>query len=285
MMIPPGALKIDTYYPEEWTRIAAGLAPNAGNAECDSCGSDYFLEGSKITLLTYDRDPFGVAERLAGRLVDVETMRWLAVGKESPQPGRVCNECQAEFDLEGDRLRLVSCNNSRLLDRSSTAFSVEDWLRIGQDLPTVEEETQFEVDFDEALRNAYVGGQVGPDFPRRRDLIWAGPATLDDAPQGAFASDRAENRLRSGTLTLTTTEATFGGVFNRWKRTLDEIAGVSSEGDWIRLQFDGDAAVEFEVGALEMTCRLESGARKVNLTANDLMRRLRFEIDRAAVEV
>ena len=80
-------------YPEEWARVASGLEPGTGNAHCLTCDADYFVEAGTITLLSAREDPFGFAEIQLGRLLTLEEVRWLAVGKESPRPGVVCADC------------------------------------------------------------------------------------------------------------------------------------------------------------------------------------------------
>ena len=150
-------------FPEEWARVAVGLDPGAGNAECDGCEADYYLEGEKITLLTTKEDPFEFGEMYHGRLLTVEDIRWLGVGKASPNPGLVCEDCRCEFDRDQQYYRLAATSHRHLAKFIDQPKVLEDWHRLGEGLPTIHEEESFQAGLSQALREAYRNGEVSLD--------------------------------------------------------------------------------------------------------------------------
>ena len=264
---PASVGKFETLYPEEWDRLAVGLPPDAGNAECDACGADYFLEGESITLLGAAYDPFGFQALHQGRLLSIESCRWLGVGKESPHPGEVCADCGTEFDTAGPYRKLVGTSNRLLVGFIGQTLNAEDWQRAGKGLPLIHQEEQFETDFDDAVVRAYTSGQM-PFDDRNPEGVWSGPATRLDA-----ASD-GEKRS-SGQLSVTAGEVSFGGLLRKWRVPTSAITRAVGQGDTLTLEVSGEVdPVVFQVDPVEWTVQLRSGRRRLNLRAEHLALRL-----------
>lgn len=251
-------------YPDEWARVAANLEPNAGNAECPSCGADFYLEADRLTLLDAAEDPYGFAEGYLGRRLKVSDVAWLGAGKESPHPGVVCETCATELDQAEDRLRLERTHNRKLSRYLGEAYRLEDWHRLAQGLPLVGQEEEFRERMTETLLRAYLAGEIGFDFANH--VLWRGPAIRSE--DGA-----------AGTLTATCSEIVFGTLLRKRKIPLDEIRGVYAEGDEVVLALeDGEQA--YAVEPVELTAHLKSGKRTVRLEAGRLATRLEHELSR-----
>lgn len=245
-------------YPEEWSRVAAGLNPGSGNAVCNGCEADYFVDDQSLTLLDSPEDAFGFAERQIGRLLNMEDVRWLAVGKESPNPGLVCRHCDTEFDRDADYFRLVRSHNPTLSRYDGEPFTFEDWHRIAQNLPTIGDQANFIQGIDDAIATAYARGEIG--FDSRNELIWKGPASRDD---------------QDATLTITTEDIIFGGLLRKDRQPLDALTGARGQGDLLTLTYRGSPnPVEYELDPVELSVTLESGPRSVVLNAEHLASRL-----------
>ncbi len=251
-------LGFDRLYPEEWARVAAGLDPGAGNAVCNACEADYFVDDASLTLLGAKEDTFGFAEYQVGRHLDLEDVRWLAVGKESPNHGLVCPKCDTELDRDSDFFRLVRSHNPHLSRYIGEPFTFEDWHRIAQGLPTIGDEGDFQAGIESAIAQAYVEGHIG--FDNGNDLLWKGPASLDD---------------QEATLTITAGEIVFGGLLRKDRRPLDALTAARGQSDTLTLTFRGSTEpVEYEIDPMELSVVLESGPRTVVLNAEHLAARL-----------
>ncbi len=256
----PKPTKYSSLIPDEWARVAAGLDPGAGNAACDACGADYFVDGDRLTLLGVDEDPHGFADAYEGRLLNAEDVRWLGAGKESPNPGFVCDQCHTEFDRDGTYLRLVRSNNSHLIRRVGEPFTLEDWHRIVRGLPTISEEDAFVRSFDGLVLDAYESGRIG--FDPDNVVIWKGPATnLDD--------DSSSN------LTITSDEISFGSMLRKQRFPTDTVRGASASDSVLTLHVSGEREpLEFDIEPMDLEIRFESGLRSVTLDARNLAKRL-----------
>ena len=268
----PPPRRFTALYPEEWARVASGLEPGAGNAECGDCGAEYFSDGQTITLLATHHDPNGFAADYEGRRIALEDLRWLGAGKTSPHKGYVCEDCHTEFDFAGTELLLVYSRNRILGNRCEEAHDLEDWHRIAKALPLRGQEQVYLELAPEALRSAYFEGSVG--FDGHRDLAWKGSANrLDTGQEGAFAIDGSE--------------ISFGGLLRKWKRPVADILECIVDEEVVRFIFRGDEeVVEFALAPMDLTAHLKNGAYTVSLTPLDLCERLRRSMpQRGAREV
>lgn len=256
--ITPKPKQYHALYPEEWARVAIGLSPGAGNAACDVCHADYFVDDNRMTLLTTEIDPHGFGAEELGRLIDAEDARWLGVGKSSPHPGLVCADCGTELDLDGDYLRLVMTKHRLLLRQVGEPKKLIDWHRTAAGLPEVHEEQEFRTDVLTAIQYAYETGEI--NFDLKDQVIWKGPATRD---------------RQGGTLTIAKGDIQFGGLLKKWRAPLDALVGASAKGDCLELHFSGDEEpMSFQLTPVELTVHLESGNNSVMLSAQSLARRL-----------
>lgn len=257
---PSSYLKL---YPEEWDCVAAGLEPGSGNAECVLCDSDYYMESENVTLLACKDDPFGYAKSNLGRLLTLEDNRWMAVGKVSPHPGLVCQQCHTEFDKDGDYLRLVRSPNRRLLHHLDEPNKLPDWHRIAQDLPTIDEEPLLTERLLEQITASYKNGDIG--FDDGNSILWKGPAVNLDSNA-------------AGTLTISKTEFQFGGVFKKSKLPFDTIRSCRIENGALYFLVRGESEpFPFQVETIDLTVALQSGRYTVELGMQELADRVNKE--------
>jgi len=265
--VTPKPKKYHALYPEEWARVASGLPPGAGNAACDACRADYFVDGDRLTLLTAEADPFGFAAEHLGRLLDAENARWLGVGKDSPHLGFVCADCGTELDIDGEYLRLVKTKNRSLLHYIGEPRKLIDWHRLALGLPEVHEEEHFRTGALSAIQYAYETGEIG--FDAKNEVIWKGPAMRD---------------RQTGALTVAKGEIVFGGVLRKWRVPLDAVVEADAHGNTLGLRLSGEEATSiFELTPVELTVRLSSGSQTVTLGASNLARRLAVSARQSAV--
>ncbi len=246
-------------YPEEWARVAAGLEPGAGNAECDACSADYFLEGDLLTLLDANNDPYKFGGDFLGRQMTLEDARWLGVGKQSPNPGQVCDTCSLEFDVDGVYLRLIQADSRSLVRYQGQPKTQEDWHRLGQGLPTVDQEDSVSKNLDIELREAYRAGEIGFDDGQ---VAWKGEAL------------RLEDQSKA-VLLVNAQTITFGGLLRKWKTPSDSVLQATSKGNVLQLLLSGEREwLEFDVAPMTLYAQLQSGERPLSLSAADLAKRL-----------
>lgn len=269
--IPANTSQYGALYPEQWARIAAHLPASGGNAECDSCGADYVLTDTSITLINVDRDPYHSCDLLIGRHLSIEELRWLGVGKSSKQPGFVCADCGTEFDHDLYALKLVHSSIEALKNHLERSLAPFEWHRIGLNLPESQAETQFNDDLSDAIVQSYVRGEIGLEHPKRPDLLWDGPATKVFENEGNSESKLEE---KSGRLLITDEEISFGGLIKKWRVATGRLESVEMADELVEFTFDSGVAT-FRIEPIEMAVSLDSGNRTVRITPEQLVARLK----------
>jgi hypothetical protein len=260
-VIPPPEADAVPMYLDEWARIAAGLEPGAGNAFCDACKSDYWLDSHRMTLIDAPRDPYDFARDFLGRSLLIEDVRWLGVGKTSGRGGPLCDRCGTEFDRERTGLRLVRSPNRKLARQSGEVHAPLDWHRLAAGLPAESEENEFRERIDQLLREGYHAGAI--PFDSGTDIDWRGRAVRLDDEQEA-------------TLTVTASEVSFGGLIRRWRIPRESLVDVRAEEHELHLVLE-DEVIAFSVEPVQLVAHLRSGARDLPLTAEDLALRMTYE--------
>ena len=256
-------------YPDEWARVAAGLAPDAGNANCESCGSDFFIADGYVTLLSDTvNDPHGFAGNYCGELIPVADLPYLAVGKESGKRGLVCPGCDTEFDADGTDLTLVRTSHTRMRRHMRESHPLRDWHRIAQDLPTAGGEDEFKEDIALALVDAYERGDVDFD-PKDPEVLWRGSAFEVQQERGEGVTGRSQR------LIVGTDEVSFGGAWRKRRELVRDVKRVELAGDTVTLRLLGGEQWALKVEPVVLTFRLKSGRDKVELTAASLAKRLK----------
>jgi serine/threonine protein kinase len=168
----PESKEYTAFYPDEWARIAAGADPGAGNLRCETCQAEYFADQGKTTLIHYTKDPFGTVEDFLGQVVTDDQMRWIAAGKSSGNPGWLCEECDTEFDLDGEHIILVHSPNPQIKYLSGESHDQTTWRRIALRLPSALEEPELETKIELKLREAWICGELA------EDVFWKGSVTI-----------------------------------------------------------------------------------------------------------
>ncbi len=259
--VGPPPRRYTRLYPDEWANVAAGLPPGSGNAECDACGADFYLDSNTVTLLSAAHDPHRFAADYEGRRLRFEDLRWLAAGKSSPHAGFVCEQCHTEFDSMGEQLVLVHSTKKQLASHSGETRALEDWHRLARRLPQKGYEEELRDLLPRALREGYWRGDVG--FEGQASLAWKGPAQrLDIDQEGTFTIDHAG--------------ASFGGLIKKWKSDRNGLVSAFVQGDDLSLETGDGEVAEFELEPMDLTAHLKSGPCTISLTAEDLAQRLRL---------
>lgn len=255
-------------HPDEWARIAVGLDPECGNAECASCKADFFVDGEQVTVLDANWDPYEFFARHAGRLHTLDDLCWIGAGKESGNPGLLDATGSTEFDEEGGYLRLVRTDVRPIARYVGRLETLEDWHRLAHGLPRRGHEADLTATLDAGVREAFRTGFI-PFDSRRPELLWRGEAERIEE-----AADGEADRHR-GTLQVTKEAITFGGLIRKWKIPTDAVESARADGDSLLLSLKGESGlVEFVIGALDFTADLMSGPRTLRLDAGDLAARL-----------
>ncbi len=262
----PGAWS--ALFPEEWANVAAGLDPGAGNAACERCGADFFLDGDNVTLLSKGHDDlYGFAEVYTGRLLHRSDLPWLGAGKQSGHAGLLCSQCGTEFDKDGGSLQLVRSDEKRLRANAGRSLTLENWHRVAQDLPLSGEEASLDAAMADALVEAYCLGEA-PFDPRDDQLIWKGSASeLKGSDEGEVEGKRCTLCVRGGMLTLSRV---------LWRRGVDlhSLADVCCDGDVLEVTPEGCDPWRLLIEPVQRTFNLESGREAVLLGAEHLARRI-----------
>jgi serine/threonine protein kinase len=259
----PGA-KVQSYYPDEWARIAAGLPPDAGNCHCDSCGADFYQNEGTTTLLAFKTDPYKFGSRYLDKSIETADLPWLGAGKTSGNKGLVCGQCDTEFDDDGEFYVLIHTPSIRLSKFMSRALVMEDWHRLSQGLPMIGEEESFFARMDEASRRAFEERDILFD-DRNPNLYWNGQAN-------ELALEHEEwVEIGSGSLEINAQEITFGKMLRRWRAPLSSILNCTAEEDILSLSVSGESRIKtFEVEPVELRLHLASGERILKVTAESL---------------
>ena len=250
-------------YPDEWTRVAAGLSPGAGNTVCEHCLSDYFVEGDTITLLSDSGyDHYGFAAANTGRLFLRNELPWLAVGKYSGRPGLVSNS-GTEFDEETNGWKLIRTNSPIFGPHLDEVKSLEDWHRLAQGLPAVGQEEDLEHELTAALIEGFRRGEIDFD-PKAPHVYWRGKAV-----------DRESGK--SLKFELNSDGLTYGGLKRQFV-DLAHINSVTAAEDDLEIS-TYDRVLSWHVEPVEMQFKLESGKTAIVVGADDFAARfanLRF---------
>lgn len=269
-VVPPPQ-RFEALFPDEWAHVAAGLEPGSGNAACMLCQADYFLDEHGITLLSAgSRDAFGFAETHVGRLLDLERLRWLGVGKESGEPGMFCRTCGTEFDSVVDGMRLVRTSNARLALRPGGIHGLGDWHRIAQGLPLHGHERELDLEVARTLREAYQEGAVAFDS-RNPKLVWDGPCERYDLREDAWCS------LGRGRLTVDGEAITLGAVLRKVRVALSDVAHLEVVQGRLHLTV-GEEAWWIDVQPIDWEARVAGVTYRVQLTVDDLVAAVRTRI-------
>lgn len=249
-----------TLAPEEWARVAARLPLDAGNFVCEKCAADYYIENGNITLIDANADTFGFVSRFQGRLLKLEQIPWIAVGKQSGAEGLVCSDCQTEFDNDGSYLRLRGTTHRELIKYVDQARPLEDWHRLARGLPTAEDEDEYMQRFRELLRLGLAGGELhwGDDSD---DVRWSGQAEL-----------LAENSrpIAKGKLRISSSRVEFISRSHGFDFPLDAVLDIDADGDELRLRVAGRREwIHLIPEPVELTVDMESGRYDITLRAAD----------------
>ena len=249
---------------EEWARLSQSLSLDAGNAICNTCDADYFLEEDSVTLLDAERDAFGFLHLYQGRRLQRNQISWLAVGKLSGENGLLCRDCGIEFDYSGDYLRLREAPGPPLSFWIGKPLPFEDWHRVSRGLPQHNEQDQFIERFNNILKRELLTGNIEWDA-NESNVCWSSTARAVDAhDRTKLIGPKGHIKIKDGILE-------FQSRLSRMQIPLDAISDIEAMEDVISLKALGHREVlRFKIEPIELQIPLRSGTYDLLLTASDL---------------
>lgn len=263
----PGAYKI--MYADEWARVAAGLEPSVGNAECELCHADFFVDGGAITALSAPNDLHGFFENWGGQAIREYDLQWIGSGKSSGEAGLICSQCDIEFDgSELDQLKLVSTSNSVLRKRIGEILQLSDWHRIANELPIGAESDMLGTRLQIAVKRGYIEGTLAFNSAKP-DQIWQGTATIVGAENILIGNG-------STSVLVTNDDLQLGGGLKKTKLSLNDIEEIDFDEseDVLVLKFTGERCIEMIMEPVTLDVKLESGKLQIELDGKHLFKRL-----------
>lgn len=250
---PDPGLHVPPYDADEWLRIAHGLPPVAGNAECDRCRADFDLDGDLLTVIDAAYDPFGFGNDYRWRPLDRKLVRWLGVGKRSPNPGVVCEGCASEFDHHGRDFLLVDSADDHLAPFFGRTLSRVDWRRAAIGLPISEEFADVSDQVRAILLAEFRAGKR--PYQPHADAVWRGRASDESGAKFAVAFDAKE--------------LVMGGLLRKRRIPLREIRPVGWSDEAITLDL-GAASVTFAPEPSRLVVPMKCGTWTVEIRAGDI---------------
>lgn len=255
-------------WPDEWSRVAVGLSPDASEHQCTVCGSSYYKLDRGLTLAESPlaEPPLFVRDHMEQLLTPEAAAQW-AVGLHGTDPQLVCGECRTAF-LEEEELRLIRSSHPLLRSHIGEAKSLPNWRRTALDLPETGEEENLEADLRAALAEGYRRGQIDLNT-RKEELVWDGVGELD-----------LGRRSRPVRLTIFRDHIRYRRAMRQFRVELDEITELKfeRESERIVIECENGDTLPFAIEPSEWDIRLPSGSFKVTLSAFDLAARLRREL-------
>ena len=253
-----------TYYPDEWMSIAHGLSPASGNATCDHCSGEFDRTKTDITVLSAPTDPYGFARQFAQRALSLDQIRWLGAGKRSPKPGLVCEECGTEFDTIERGFELVDSPNVSLIRHTGEVYTIDDWHRISQDLPTSSEYDGLEADLIDRLSQSFRHGEIG--FTESSPEWWRGKAVDDRGRTVYLVADDQEMQI--------------GTLLRRQRIALKSILEIQLDSDVVSIS-TSESSKKVQILPIQLERRWSRQRWMLELNSLDFVERCRFEIDKA----
>lgn len=263
-------LRHKAYAPWEWARIAARLPLDAGNAGCERCRSDYFVEDGAITLLDANEDPYQCVPAILGKQMSLQQAAMVAGGKPSGEAGLYCTECDTEFDFDGDYLRLSGTMNPVMRETIGSVRTLEDWHRMALGLPSVTEEPDFLNELESTIRLGLLRGEIEWDDEGDR-CTWAG--TFNHVQ----LSDEGWDRIGSGRIRLESRMLVLSAGSRSRKIPLDAISQIREMDGALQIFALGEREpIQIEVLPVEMELGLNSGNYAVSLMQGEFLEALRL---------
>jgi serine/threonine protein kinase len=259
----------------EWARLAARLPLDSGNAMCLKCGADYFLEANALTLLDAVNDPFGFLAEHQGRRLELETVPWMAVGKQTGEPGLVCEDCGTEFDYDHDYLRLKHSDHPKLRSACDRALPYEDWHRLANDLPLNEDESEFTLTFLHELRKAVYTGEIAWDGNQSQSTRW------ESSIERLEPTDDGYRSVGKGNIFVDESGIRLTGRGANTQVPVDAIKKVDVENDVVILSISGERdPFFFRIEPVDLVVHMESGKYELQFDVGDFIEVVRSLIDK-----
>lgn len=258
----PSAKDFSCLFADEWAMLANGLEPGSGNANCPGCAAEFFIEGDSITLLQAFNDIHKFAANYEGVRMPIEEMRWVGAGKMSGQAGYVCNKCHIEFDNDPNGLQLAYTSDKTLRSHVGDVFSLENWQRLGADLPIKGDESLLIEALHGAIAHGYETGSI--EFNQRNtDILWEGVTECDEKQEKILI-----NHI----------EIVCGRLLRKSHFPLADIAKLHAEEDVLTLELIDQTELILPLQPQQIEVKLESGKHLVTLSAESLAARLGTEL-------
>jgi hypothetical protein len=138
---------------------------------------------------------------------------------------------------------------------------LEDWHRLSQGLPPISEQEDFFRKMNDAMREAYITGEIQFDF-KNENVLWSGDAKRLEEENGEMVE------AGDGALVVSTQEITFGKLLRKWRVPFDAVTRVDGDGNLLELRISSqETAIQFELEPAELIVHLNSGDRSLHIDA------------------
>ncbi len=258
-------------WPDEWSRVAVGLSPDAGDHLCDICGSSYYKTSLGLTLADCPMpEPTSFVREHMEQLLAPEAARQMAVGLQGEEEQLVCAQCRtgfAENEEEGG-LTLLRSSHPLLRGLIGQTKILPNWRRAALDLPATGEEADLEQDLREALAEGYRAGKIDLNS-KKEDLVWEGIGEL-----------QMGKRTKQVRLTIFRDHIRYRRAIKQQRIEMDEVSTLrfERETELLIVECENGDTLPFAIEPSEWDIRLPSGSFSLTLTAYDLAVRLRREL-------
>jgi serine/threonine protein kinase len=263
-----------SYSPWEWEKIAAGLDVYAGNARCDICNADFFVDKKRhtLTLLGHEADPYGFGHKHAFQLLDLEAVRWLGRGKQSFHVGYACPSCSTEFDQNEIYLKLIFTESVILAPYVGESYTLENWHRLAHNLPLVGFESSLEDQLEHEIYEAYTQGRA-LDYLNNK-VLWKGQAAY------CGCTDQEASAYHACQIWVTRKEVIYGSALHKTRLTMESILDVELDGNNLRLVLSGGKPdiVFVKIEPIKFSLKLLSGKHTIHLDVRHLYHLLKHLI-------
>lgn len=251
--------------PWEWARVARRLPIDCGNAGCEKCSADYFVDTETLTLLGSDHDPYGFASEHLGEKIPLGHVAWMAAGKPSGEAGLICRECLLEFNDDGDYLRLAYANDYALAAHLGDAYLHDDWHRIAKRLPVTSDEPAFFERLQTQIITSLLTGET--EWADAKGVCrWRSDvAQLDWEKDSSRVVSSGFVRLADGLMELKLGR-------NVKKAPLDAVLRCELAGENVELMLSGEKSpLLLKIIPTRLVVDLESGKYEVELGAKEFL--------------
>jgi hypothetical protein len=294
-----------------WANLARGAEPDAGNAKCPACRSEFLLGKEDIKPIAVNTTEFPSSQKLLNRPIPLMNWYLADAGKRSIAPGCICTNCRTEFDAVDKFLKLVFTPKGPLSGREGQSHTREGWHRIAVGLPTRTEEATLRDDLtklhiakqeenehyfkeeakyqsglreelDKLIHKAFTSGYVPILLKDARVFLLDGETLYWESPakrhmRANLSGDRTWSFEARGVLLITSQRIMFDNTNGQtWQHALEEVERVEIEDTYtnsiVAVYIRGFAVpLGFEIQTTEFTVTTEYSHHTLRGNARDFV--------------